>query len=533
MDEKNILLQLCAHAPSPEVKNCVCKYDTQLNTKQLQKAFNSMRVGELIATLEYLKAPNLRTNLSEYKKEGLVMNIICCIENLLPDKCVCCDELYCTSMDDPSLLSCEKCGQEPHLECLIQKLGVPAEGLTQESVHKLLNPLDLNGWTYICPECKSDYIPSRDLDVKISALKKDTTNQNSSHPSTSQSTTPPNGGEEAQPDQEIRTGSPPSPNSEHDATVIAQRTTSPPPITVIGDGDEHFPSTISPQVCKDYLKFKCRSGKSGANCRFEHPSICSNLLDHGVKAPYGCNGKECSDFHPDMCKTSLAHQKCDKLHCEFFHMKGTIRKHAKSQNQKSALNNNGITRSQPKQAAKNNPNTSAGGRSQTAGHENDIHNFLEEVRLLKTELLEVMDTRFATLCSELMVNPQQQTTPVQAQNQQPIEPHPTTPQTQTTHQLPVPAQQIQPVMSQTQPPMMPSHQLQQPQFQLPQTMYQSLQHPLQQAFQIVPIMHPIYQSQQQAPLQMQMQTDPYHKFQNQQNMLGAQIPTTAYHTYQF
>ena len=532
MDDKTILLQLCARAPSPDVKNCLRKYDAKFNTKQLQQAFNSMRVGELIATLVYLKAPNLRTNLTDYKKEGLVMNIICRIENLLPDKCVCCDELYCTSMNDPSLLPCEKCGQEPHLECLIQKLGVPAEGLTQESVHKLLNPLDLNGWTYIYPDCKSDYIPSKDLDIKRSALKKDTTNQTSSQPSTSQSTTSPNGEEETQPDQEIGTGPLPSPNSEQVA-VIAQRTTSsPPPITVIGDEDEHFPSKISPRVCKDYLRFRCRFGKS--NCRFEHPSICSNLLDHGVKAPYGCNGKECSDFHPDMCKSSLTHQKCDNLHCELFHMKGTIRKHPKSQNQQSTLNNNDITRNQPKQAANNNPNTSAGGRSQTSGQENDIHhNFLEEVRLLKSELLEVMDTRFATLCSELMVNSQQHTTPAQAQNQQPIESHPTTPQIQTTHQPPVPAQQIQPMIYQTQPPMLPSHQMQQPQLQLPQTMYQPLQHPLQQAFQIVPIMHPIYQSQQQAPLQMQMQTNPYHQFQNQQNMLGAQIPTTAYHTSQF
>ena len=183
MDEKAILLQLCAQAPIGGVKNCLRIWDSKYSTKQLTKMFANSRVGELIATLEYLQAPNLRQNLNDYTKQGLILNVICRIENLLPDKCVHCEEIYCTKMSDKSLLPCEKCGQEPHMQCLINKLGVESSAvdqLTQESVRHQLNPLGLNGWTYICHACKSDYIPNQDQDVKQSVLRKDQIPQSSS-----------------------------------------------------------------------------------------------------------------------------------------------------------------------------------------------------------------------------------------------------------------------------------------------------------------------------------------------------------------
>ena len=165
MDDETILLQLCARAPSPEIRNCLRKYDTKLNLKQLVSVMNSMRVGELIATIEYLKTPNLRPNLNDNKKEGLIMNLICRIENMLNDNCPYCNEAYCTEIDDPSYLPCEKCGQEPHLTCLLQKLQVTnMDSFTQESIKKILNPKDIIGWTYICPDWKDDFIPFQDLD---------------------------------------------------------------------------------------------------------------------------------------------------------------------------------------------------------------------------------------------------------------------------------------------------------------------------------------------------------------------------------
>ena len=424
MDNKIILLQLCTHAPSPDIRNCIRKYEAKFNFKQLRTSMNSCRVGELIAVLEYLKTPNLRTNLNDYKKEGLVMNLICRIENLLFDTCIYCDEAYCTEIDDPSLLPCEKCGQEPHLKCLLRKLGVTdADGLTQESVRMQLNPLELNSWTYICPDCKADYIPSKDLDVKKSATRKVSQPNNPTHAAagspTSSTATPsmtpteslaapaaeesPLAGDSPPPTEVSPTTEVPSPvvvsapSSSQTGQLSAAATMEQCTITISDEtrqsiNNKHYPSTVTSKVCKDYLKLKCRFGKLGTQCRFEHPPVCANLLEHGIKTPYGCNGKECSEFHPTMCESSLLHQKCADPNCELFHMKGTLR------GRRPAIKNANlpITLSGNQQKTAN-KNTTAGARSQNSKQQSNSGDFLDKVHLMKSKLLEVLDTRFTTL----------------------------------------------------------------------------------------------------------------------------------------
>ena len=58
---------------------------------------------------------------------------------------------------DPSLLSCEICGQDIHNDCLInavnKSLPQGSEGnvtLSKEEIKKILNPLNITGWHYIC-----------------------------------------------------------------------------------------------------------------------------------------------------------------------------------------------------------------------------------------------------------------------------------------------------------------------------------------------------------------------------------------------
>ena len=329
------------------------------------------------------------------------MNLICRIENLLLDTCTYCDQKYATTIDDPSLLPCEKCGQEPHLQCLAAMLDSPLGGLTKESVAQLLNPYNIKGWTYVCPDCRIDLIPSRDLDVKKSVLKSESTRVPTSPPTpATSSSVDASASSEEVPLLEETSSSPEeiSASSEdlHDetststeVTLLAQRdaltsTDSTQPIAPISSNTnvnptpvqpintttvtedqtnqlpssnqgrssgsqsdqesiapvqehrsrttpqessqtiEYYPTTpISSRVCRAYLKFKCQ--KSGRRCRYEHPRICTNLLDNGIKEPQGCNGRGCSNFHPPMCQSSLLLKKCEDLDCPLFHIKGTSR----------------------------------------------------------------------------------------------------------------------------------------------------------------------------------------------------------------
>ena len=172
MDTKAILLQLCANV-SIKARNVLRKYDPAVSFKDQKLALGAGKDGtveNLIETLKYLKAPNLRPNLNDYKKEGILIHLICRIQNLLPDYCLFCKEEYCTQIDDPSYLPCDKCRQEPHVECLMTKLG--QEALTPEQAQQLTNPFNLPSITHLCHRCKEDYIPTPNLGVKEAVLRK-------------------------------------------------------------------------------------------------------------------------------------------------------------------------------------------------------------------------------------------------------------------------------------------------------------------------------------------------------------------------
>ena len=60
-------------------------------------------------------------------------------------------------------------------------------------------------------------------------------------------------------------------------------------------------------------------------CPFEHPRVCSKLLNHGdgKNSKYGCDGSSCKKAHPTMCTSSMWTRKCWKLCNRGWHIKGT------------------------------------------------------------------------------------------------------------------------------------------------------------------------------------------------------------------
>ena len=402
MDSKTILAQLCAQAPSSEIRNCLRDYSNDHSFSELVKRFNRQKIGPLTETLAYLKPLCLRTNLSDYTKEGIVKNLISRIENLLPDTCLICNNEYTIKLDDPPILPCEKCGQESHLDCLKATLGNLEEELTQESVKALVNPFNLPGWSFNCLHCKKRMIPSPDADVKASVLKKEKRQPQLSQSQASTHTNEDDASETAVARNETPETAEPAavapPNPEIPQAPTAEDNGVESVSNAVGNESQYPPSHPKsfPNICSDYLKNSCSKGGS---CKKNHPPICQNLIDHGLGSPHGCDGRDCHELHPTICRNSLRHQRCMNTNCKSFHIKGTARP-------KKKPSQDPVTETD--QGAQNEKNTSShpsNQRKPTATNKDDQGHFLEHVRLLKSELLEAMDMRFATLKSEMVFQP--------------------------------------------------------------------------------------------------------------------------------
>ena len=92
-------------------------------------------------------------------------------------------------------------------------------------------------------------------------------------------------------------------------------------------------------TCSYFLQGRCRWGMSGRRpikeagkvagdcdeCPYEHPRVCSKLLNHGDSkhSKYGCDGNSCKKAHPTMCTPSMWSRKCWKLCDKGWHVKGT------------------------------------------------------------------------------------------------------------------------------------------------------------------------------------------------------------------
>ena len=170
MDSKVIRADLCSKAP-PEVRNCIRKYSlaTRQDYKSLATQFSSVNVNDLIASLKYLKTPDLRPDLNDYTKSGLVFSLITRIQALFSETCSSCSTVYRAKFDEPALLSCHSCSQEVHHLCLAEKLSIPIDELTKDAVSVALNPFNLDEWTYICKPCKLN--SHNEGDIKKAILK--------------------------------------------------------------------------------------------------------------------------------------------------------------------------------------------------------------------------------------------------------------------------------------------------------------------------------------------------------------------------
>ena len=358
----NVIAELVVDTRSEDVKTALRIYKFKKSVKQLEREYSGLNSKQLEATLSYLNV----SNEEEYLKHELVTKLICRIQNLLPEKCSLCSEVYCVKNHDKPFLPCSKCGQEAHRECIQSVLGMTDEEddydeLDQKGLMSKLNPFNLSGFHYLCKSCEESTIPSKKSARKIKKKKsvafstQENTQDDNSSPLTSLS--------QSWDDTTLEDKEEDDEDDEGEGTK---------------DDDE---TEVKVKTCRFYQSGTCKHGISGKECEFDHPKMCQKLLKHGTKQPQGCNlGKRCPKFHPKMCPTSISKLECFDSKCKLRHVKGTKRKREKEKEKKQRNKND-------EKSEKN--------------QESSENDFLGALRQLKTELLEAMDMKLAITLSRL------------------------------------------------------------------------------------------------------------------------------------
>ena len=397
--QQNILAGLCSEATSNEICDCLRLYRPQNSSRQHKTEFGKCQKSVLVTTLDFLKVPNQDI----FKKPACINTLICRIQNLLPDECGICKKEYCVTREEIALLTCEICGQGSHYDCILDMFGVLPDKkdrfTPQDSLIKL-NPISLPGQHYLCAACESTTIPDKEAGL----LKRNPSCREENSPlqdgMDDNATGEPHAGQSDETHPFVQnTG-----DTEGDTQVKGSIDTDqvmPTPAAVEQSKEEatnrNQDQETMKRICSYYVKGTCRHGISGKGCPYEHPRPCKRQLKHGNQAPLGCTlgHATCSSFHPKMCSDSISKGECWKTDCRLRHVNGTRR--APNQNsRKPSHRSNGNSKLQT--------GITNSSESQTG--------FLGAIGLLRTELLEAIDTKLAVVISThapaLPAVPQQQ-----------------------------------------------------------------------------------------------------------------------------
>ena len=97
-------------------------------------------------------------------KKDIINDIICRIQNLLPDICGMCNQRFKLKFNEAPILQCARCFQSSHREC-VQKIiensqvNIQIEELNTSNEILLYNPNNIPGVHYFCKACSEDLIP--------------------------------------------------------------------------------------------------------------------------------------------------------------------------------------------------------------------------------------------------------------------------------------------------------------------------------------------------------------------------------------
>ena len=346
--ELDIIAELSLNAPTDNIKKVILLYDPTNSKPHHDTVFRSnCSKEEITSTLEFL---GVNKKWKNYLANSCINDLICRIQNLMPEHCNACDMTYAVHREDPPILPCEVCGQDAHKPCLANTLNIDINDISQEIVQKLINPLSFSGLHFICKDCHEDTIHSDISGMTKTAAKIFMTDHNSvvdtAPPSdelsktTSTSDVHYNTVNMNTSGEALHSSQVPSTSANAYTQPMVSNTEQ---VHVNGYNKSDLKTQDSkmnkmplhktdldqniPPTCRNFMRGNCRhgmSGKSNGICKFHHPKTCNKLLKHGTKSKLGCNkGNKCEHFHPKMCFTSLTKGECFNTTCNDKHIKGT------------------------------------------------------------------------------------------------------------------------------------------------------------------------------------------------------------------
>ena len=403
--QREIIAALCEEAPNNEVRDCLRRYDPAKSSNQIKNAFKTLHKEVLVETLNYLGCPGM----AEYNKAALPHELLCRVQNLFPDTCHLCQQIYCIKLHDKPIVKCMDCGQGCRNQCVLQLIGKTEDELNEDNQFgaAFLNPYPTLGLFYLCAPCQERILPQ-----KMPTKRKPRENANPSQQSQQMDST------HTQP-LEPGTGEPQNIVRHRTESVSSQRTEASTDNNNAQTYTNHNhvrPSqgSSAPErpICKFYKQGRCRHGISGrkdGTCDYAHPKPCPKLLSNGTNSRRGCNkGSSCSLFHPQMCYRSLKDRICVRSDCKFMHVKGTKRSEPQEVNEPSAnyvpvsLNRNPTNR-QETRGVGNEPTSQAVRSLSSTQHSNS---FLEHLKKLEEQLatisskLQQLDRNYAHLSQQ-------------------------------------------------------------------------------------------------------------------------------------
>lgn len=336
-----VLAELSAGTTDTEIRDVIRLYKINLTLKQLTSKLNTQLRATLLKVAKYLKCEE-----EDAKKPAIVRNIICRIQNLLPESCNICSKTYTVKMDDSPFLDCAACGQEVHRECFAKLLGI------QDNAKADINPKNIPGLHYLCKVCEEDRIPKEKVQVKYrppdscqtcelscthrlrswdSSLiqigeETLTSFQTTGEETLTSTQIPPTGTEppdrldgnlteETAAETELVNGQNQPAAAKSSNADIQQREgsdmgdqqgTEPDPPTLVESEVSPVPVPValnteiqrvdapaeksrkSNKICPFYRNNICRYGDAGKDCPLTHPPKCKKLLLHGADRRKGC-----------------------------------------------------------------------------------------------------------------------------------------------------------------------------------------------------------------------------------------------------
>ena len=298
-DVNSVIGELCLLAPTDDIKRCIKTYQYGKDLDRLRKDFNGFTKSILEDTLSFLQVPDQK----DYLKPSNIHNLICRIQNLLPERCSICNESYCVRLEDNPLLQCVMCGQDVHRQCFLLQLGAVDPNMDSDSLLSIINPHNIKNLYYLCDHCANENLPKSEAGKKKNKRQRDLNNLVKPIPIAGK--------------QDDKMSDPILSDKDNSESIET--------IDKISDKSTDQNRQIS-KTCAHYLKGKCKYGIKGRNCKFDHPKACRKFMKHGTRARVGCQkGRNCLFFHPKMCFDSLRKGECFNKMCQLTHVKGTKR----------------------------------------------------------------------------------------------------------------------------------------------------------------------------------------------------------------